>query len=91
MAGGRGVEPRFAESESGVLPLNDPPVLSSEFGVGSSEFKIRNRIIDSLVKSPRPVTPAEAGVQNSLNSLDSRFRWNDKNGEIATFYEIIIN
>ena len=25
LAGGRGVEPRFAESESGVLPLNDPP------------------------------------------------------------------
>jgi len=27
LAGGRGVEPRFAESESGVLPLNDPPIL----------------------------------------------------------------
>jgi hypothetical protein len=25
MAGGRGVEPLLAESESGVLPLNDPP------------------------------------------------------------------
>jgi hypothetical protein len=29
MAGGRGVEPRFAESESGVLPLNDPPIFVS--------------------------------------------------------------
>ncbi|MDI7260504.1 MAG: hypothetical protein QME90_11360 [Thermodesulfobacteriota bacterium] len=42
---------------------------------------------DDLVKSLKTVTPAEAGVQNSLNLLDSRFRGNDKNGEIATFYE----
>ena len=26
MAEGRGVEPRFTESESVVLPLNDPPI-----------------------------------------------------------------
>lgn len=26
LAGGRGFEPRFTESESVVLPLNDPPV-----------------------------------------------------------------
>ena len=41
MAGGRGVEPRFAESESGVLPLNDPPIFSQEFGAGSSDFEIQ--------------------------------------------------
>ena len=44
---------------------------------------------DDLVKSLKTVTPAEAGVQNSLNLLDSRFRGNDKNGEVATFYETI--
>ena len=47
-------------------------------------------MIDDLVKSLKTVTPAEAGVQNSLNLLDSRFRGNDKNGEIATFYETIM-
>ena len=44
---------------------------------------------NDLVKSLRTVTPAEAGVQNSLNLLHSRFRGNDKNGEIATFYQTI--
>ena len=52
--------------------------------------KIPNPITDDLVKSLKTVTPAEAGVQNSLNLLDSRFRGNDKNGEITTFYETII-
>jgi hypothetical protein len=42
------------------------------------------------VKSRKTVTPAEAGVQISLNLLDSRFRGNDKNTEIATSYETII-
>ena|GEM_PF-1315304 len=45
--------------------------------------------IDDLVKSLKTVTPAEAGVQNYLNLLDSRFRENDKIGEITTFYETI--
>ena len=44
---------------------------------------------DEFVKSPKTVTPAEAGVQRYFNLLDSRFRGNDKNGEIATFYEAI--
>jgi len=44
---------------------------------------------DDLVKSLKTVTPAEAGVQISLNLLDSRFRGNDKNGEMATFCETI--
>ncbi len=30
LAGGRGFEPRFTESESVVLPLNDPPVQIEE-------------------------------------------------------------
>jgi hypothetical protein len=46
---------------------------------------------DEIAKSLKTVTPAEAGVQNSLNLLDSRFRGNDKNGEVGTFYEILIN
>jgi hypothetical protein len=50
---------------------------------------ICNANFDDLVKSLKTVTPAEAGVQNSLNLLDSRFRGNGKNGEIATFYETI--
>jgi len=42
-----------------------------------------------FVKNLKTVTPAEAGVQNSLKLLDSRFRGNDKNGEVTTFYETI--
>jgi hypothetical protein len=51
--------------------------------------KILGRRYDDLVKSLKTVTPAEAGVQNYLNLLDSRFRENDKIGEIKTFYETI--
>jgi len=40
---------------------------------------------DEFVKNLKTVTPAEAGVQNSLKLLDSRFRGNDKNGEVTTF------
>src|SRR4030043_793417 len=57
MAGGRGVEPRFAESESGVLPLNDPPFLNAEFGLRISELmpkiyhqKMNRSIFDFLFK-----------------------------------------
>ena len=48
---------------------------------------IRSRILslflhnfDRIVKSPEIVTPAKAGVQNYLKSLDSCFRRNDKTG-----------
>ena len=51
-------------------------------------MKKRFRLND-FVKSLRSVTPAEAGVQDSLDLLDSRFRGNDKNREIATFYGTI--
>ncbi|MCX5906015.1 MAG: hypothetical protein NTY64_02190 [Deltaproteobacteria bacterium] len=40
-------------------------------------------------KVMKAVTPAEAGVQNDLNELDSRFRENDEKGTQRTFYEII--
>ncbi len=36
------------------------------------------------------VTPAKAGVQKYLNSLDSRFHGNDDNGLNRTFYEFTI-
>ena len=35
-------------------------------------------ILDELVKSHNPVTPANAGVQKLLKWLDSGFRRNDK-------------
>jgi hypothetical protein len=46
---------------------------------------------DEIVKSQKTVTPAEAGVHNYLNLLDSRSCGNDKNGENTTFYETIKN
>ena len=36
-----------------------------------------------------PVTLAKAGVHNDLELLDSRFRGNDKNEVMRTFYETI--
>jgi hypothetical protein len=45
--------------------------------------------LDALVKSPIAVTPAEAGVQNPLKSLDSRFHGNDRKERFRTFYEIV--
>jgi hypothetical protein len=44
---------------------------------------------DNLVKSPTPVTPANAGVQKLLKLLDSGLRRNDDLREIQTFYESI--
>jgi len=35
------------------------------------------------------VTPANAGVQKWLISLDSRVRGNDENGSFLTFYEFV--
>ena len=42
--------------------------------------------IDSFVKSPRPVTPAKAGVHNMPEKLDCGLRRNDNNGGFSTFY-----
>ena len=44
---------------------------------------------DELVKSPKIVTPANAGVQNLLIILDSRFRGNDAKALAKTFYDSI--
>jgi hypothetical protein len=41
--------------------------------------KIRKANNDKFVKSLKTVTPAKAGVQKRLISLDSRVRGNDKN------------
>jgi hypothetical protein len=38
-------------------------------------------VIDDPVKTLKTVTPAEVGVQNSLNILDSRLRGNDNHGK----------
>ena len=42
MAGGKGVEPLFTESESVVLPLNDPPVVEPHSAKGKEHgaFKL---------------------------------------------------
>jgi hypothetical protein len=40
-------------------------------------------------KVGKAVAPAEAGAQNCLLELDSRFRGNDENGIKTTFYETI--
>jgi len=45
--------------------------------------------IDEFVKSPTTVIPANAGIPNCLNLLDSGFRrYDDKTGN-QTFYEFI--
>jgi hypothetical protein len=44
-------------------------------------------MVSQIVKNP--VTPAEAGVQNYLISLDSRFLGNNKLRLNTTFYELI--
>jgi hypothetical protein len=41
-------------------------------------------------KVQNSVMPAKAGIQNYLNTLDSRLRGNDVKGRIWTFYETII-
>jgi len=45
--------------------------------------------VDNLVKSPKSVMPAKAGIQNYLKILDSRLRGNDVKGRIKTFYDTI--
>jgi len=40
-------------------------------------------------KVSKAVTPANAGVQKQLISLDSRVRGNDENREVLTFYEFV--
>ena len=44
---------------------------------------------DNHVISRKTVTPAKAGVHSLLESLDSRFRGNDRKGAKRTFYESI--
>jgi len=50
----------------------------------------RNLNKDGIVKSPKNVTPAKAGVQNPLNLLDSRFRGNDKKRKLRLFTRLSI-
>ena len=46
-------------------------------------------LFDGLVISPQIVTPAKAGVQKTLERLDSRLRGNDRKGRFPTSYESI--
>jgi hypothetical protein len=62
---------------------DNPGQEGSIFGSCWTNFDVHEYNFDKIVKNLKNVTPAEAGVQNSLNLLDSRFRENDKNGEIA--------
>ena len=43
----------------------------------------------SVKKGLQTVTPAKAGVQNYLKSLDSLFHGNDKEGRFPTFHDSI--
>ncbi len=44
LAGGRGVEPRFTESESVVLPLNDPPMEWRAMSNAKGHMSIRAQV-----------------------------------------------
>ena len=39
LVGGLGFEPRQAESESAVLPLDDPPMEAAYINLGAAAFK----------------------------------------------------
>ena len=60
MAGGLGFEPRLAESESAVLPLDDPPIfpdMDQGDGIAKSGYPVRSSIAvgrSVLAKSIRP-------------------------------------
>jgi hypothetical protein len=45
--------------------------------------------LDEFVKSPTTVMPANTGIQNYLNLLDSGFRRNDDKTGNQTFYETV--
>jgi hypothetical protein len=71
------------------LPTRLPPVpvfWRLDFGIANSKDNRLN--LDNLVKSRRTVTPAKAGVHNLLESLDSRFRGNDKKGGKTDFLRV---
>jgi hypothetical protein len=47
--------------------------------------------LDGIVKCLEAVTPAKAGVHNSLKLLDPRLRGNDEKNTSATYYELIFS
>ena len=53
MAGGLGFEPRLAESESAVLPLDDPPVEARKLNSESRRHKARIAISIRLLVAMR--------------------------------------
>jgi hypothetical protein len=48
-----------------------------------------NTKVNGLAKSPQIVTPAEAGVQKTLERLDSRLRGNDRKKHLSTFFDLV--
>jgi hypothetical protein len=55
-----------------------------------SEDRIqKSRSLMRWQKVPQVVTPAKAGVQKTLERLDSRLRGNDRKRRFSTFYELI--
>jgi hypothetical protein len=51
-----------------------------------SVLRDRDRL-DEVASSPHVVTPAKAGVQSTLERLDSRLRGNDKEWLFPAYYE----
>ncbi len=51
---------------------------------------LHNSLFETLEKRPIPVTPAKAGVHNPIESLDSRFRGNDRSGMKADIFKGLI-
>ena len=61
----------------------------SDFEFWIADFKGIIGVLIFSLKTPNTVTPAKAGVQNSLTPLDSRLRGNDNRGRYSTLYEFI--
>lgn len=60
------------------------------FGIVITTIKvIRKHKFDNLVKIQNLVTPVKAGVNNSLNSIDFDFHWNDEKRTKWTFPDLI--
>ena len=71
MAGGLGFEPRLAESESAVLPLDDPP--NEERKLNSDRQQHKARIADSIRRLVAMRDVRRVGRQAALRTKGSNF------------------
>ena len=69
-----------------MINLNQSWIQSIIFKLTIAFGRIKS---DEFVKGQITVTPAKAGVHNNLKLMDSRFRGNDKNKTMWTFYETV--